>query len=193
MNFEEIKEKYTFEILNPKHDLSQFESDSNDLNDFLKNEALKQQNINLNLTRVILYNNNIIGYFSLLTDTIKLKGIKEEDVKKELKSKLPKIDEIPAIKIGRLAIDKKYTGNGLGSHILRNIIFNIQNIAKTQVGLRFITVDGYAKAYKFYTKHNGFTYLKTNKNEKSVDKINKIIQQNPNQIINLYLDIKHLE
>ena len=35
---------------------------------------------------------------------------------------------MPAIKIGRLAIDKKYSGQGLGSDILMNILFNIKNI-----------------------------------------------------------------
>ena len=36
MDIEYIKENYYFEILNEKHDLSNFECDSNDLTNFLK-------------------------------------------------------------------------------------------------------------------------------------------------------------
>ena len=43
MDYEYIKEHYNFEILSEEHDLSNFECDSDDLNDFLKNHALKQQ------------------------------------------------------------------------------------------------------------------------------------------------------
>ena len=43
MDIEYIKENYKFETLTEKHDLSNFECDSADLNDFLKNDALNQQ------------------------------------------------------------------------------------------------------------------------------------------------------
>ncbi len=43
--------------------------------------------------------------------------------------------------------------------MLVNILFNIKNIAETSVGLWFVTVDGYAKAYKFYVDYN-FVNLK---------------------------------
>ena len=48
-----------------------------------------------------------------------------------------------------------------------SVLFNIKNIAEINVGLRFVTVEGYASAYKFYTYHN-FINLK-----KDDDKIKK--------------------
>lgn len=53
-----------------------------------------------------------------------------------------------------------------------SILFNIKNIAENKVGLRFVTVEGYAKAYKFYTDNN-FTNLKKND-----DKIKEIRYHN---------------
>ena len=104
----------------------------------------------------------VVGYVSLLTDTIPLKDIRDEDTKQDIKDQLDitsKKRKLPAIKTGRLAVDEEYTHKGLGSEILMSILFNIKNIAENKVGLRFVTVEGYAKAYKFYTDNN-FTNLK---------------------------------
>ena len=192
MDIEYIKENYYFEILNEKHDLSNFECDSNDLTNFLKNDALKQQDMNLNLTQLVICDNEIVGFFSLLTDTLKLKTLENNNLKKEIKLELDisENNEIPAIKIGRLAIDKKYSKKGLGSHILRNILLSILNLSKTKVGLRFVTVDAYATALNFYVKKNNFSSRKSD--TATLKKIDKIKKQNPNRSFILYLDLKDI-
>lgn len=192
MDIEYIKENYYFEILNEKHDLSNFECDSNDLTNFLKNDALKQQDMNLNLTQLVICDNEIVGFFSLLTDTLKLKTLENNNLKKEIKLELDisENNEIPAIKIGRLAIDKKYSKKGLGSHILRNILLSILNLSKTKVGLRFVTVDAYATALNFYVKKNNFSSRKSD--TETLKKIDKIKKQKPNRSFILYLDLKDI-
>ena len=175
-----------------KHDLSNFECDSNDLTNFLKNDALKKQDMNLNLTQLVICDNEIVGFFSLLTDTLKLKTLENNNLKKEIKLELDisENNEIPAIKIGRLAIDKKYSKKGLGSHILRNILLSILNLSKTKVGLRFVTVDAYATALNFYVKKNNFSSRKSD--TETLKKIDKIKKQNPNRSFILYLDLKDI-
>lgn len=192
MDIEYIKENYYFEILNEKHDLSNFECDSNDLTNFLKNDALKQQDMNLNLSQLVICDNEIVGFFSLLTDTLKLKTLENNNLKKEIKLELDisENNEIPAIKIGRLAIDKKYSKKGLGSHILRNILLSILNLSKTKVGLRFVTVDAYATSLNFYVKKNNFSSRKSD--TETLKKIDKIKKQNPNRSFILYLDLKDI-
>lgn len=192
MDIEYIKENYYFEILNEKHDLSNFECDSNDLTNFLKNDALKQQDMNFNLTQLVICDNEIVGFFSLLTDTLKLKTLENNNLKKEIKLELDisENNEIPAIKIGRLAIDKKYSKKGLGSHILRNILLSILNLSKTKVGLRFVTVDAYATSLNFYVKKNNFSSRKSD--TETLKKIDKIKKQNPNRSFILYLDLKDI-
>ena len=37
-------------------------------------------------------------------------------------------------------------------------------LSKTKVGLRFITVEGYAMAFNFHVKKNNFTIVKVMKN-----------------------------
>ncbi len=195
MDVEYIKENYEFETLTQEHDFSNFECASKDLNDFIKNDALKQQKDKINITKVICCDGEIIGFVSLLTDTIPLKNIRDEHIKWDLKphfnkdiNKVPKKKPLPAIKIGRFAVDKRYTGKGLGSHILRNVINSIRNLSENTVGLRFIVVEGYASAYNFYVVQNHFSNLK--KDDKIIkEKLDKIIQQNPEQTFYLYLDL----
>ena len=54
MNLEYIKENYIFEKLTEEHNLEDFDCESEDLTDFLKNDALKQQKMHLNLTHLVV-------------------------------------------------------------------------------------------------------------------------------------------
>ena len=187
-----IKDNYIFETLNENHNLDEFECESKDLTDFLKNDALKQQNMNLNLTHLIICDSVVVGYVSILTDSMKLKILEDETVKNEICKELSisENNEIPAIKIGRFAIDKKYAKQGLGSHIFRNVLLSILDISQNIVGLRFITVDAYASAFSFYVDKNKFRYHK--KDQKLVDKIDVIKKQDPERNISLYKDLKSI-
>lgn len=174
--------------------MSNFKCASDDLNNFLKDDALTQQKNKLNLTKVVMCDDILVGYVSLLTDTIPLKDIRDKDTKQDIKDQLDIISKkrkLPAIKIGRFAIDEKYSKKGLGSEILMSILFNVKNIAENNVGLRFVTVEGYASAYKFYTRHN-FTNLKKD-DEKINEKLDTIIEKDPEQTFYLYLDLRVLE
>lgn len=191
MTIKEIKDNYYFENLSDKHDLSEFDCGDKDLNDFLKNDALAQQNARLNVTKLIMCDGNIIGFTSLLTDGIMIKKIRNEKVKLEIKEKLninSNKKSISAVKIGRLAIDKKYARKGLGSHILNNILKNLKDISEKEVGFRFIIVEGYAKAFNFYVTKNGFEHLKNDEND--INNIEFIAKRDPTRKFYLYFDLE---
>ena len=65
MEIDYIKENYRFEILTNQHDLSKFNCGVEDLNNFLKYDALNQQDMNLNLTHLVICDDEIIGFVSL--------------------------------------------------------------------------------------------------------------------------------
>jgi predicted GNAT family N-acyltransferase len=83
----------------------------------------------------------------------------------------------PAVKIGRLAVAKKYMGSGFGKLIIQ-IVREMYTSAQQQAGCRFITVDAYRNALTFYEK-NQFTYL-TDKDKSKETRI-------------MYFDLKSLE
>jgi len=182
-----ILNNYTFEKLSKNHNLSKFDCGSDDLNDFLKNDALKQQEENLNITQLVICDNEIIGFFSILADTIKISHIRDKETIGIIKEQKPMVKNLPGVKIGRFAISKEYTSQGIGSHILDNVLYNIK-ILSQKIGLRIISVEGYAKAYNFYVKYNNFNNLK--KDDKKLERLEKIIKTNPNHTFYLYRDIK---
>ena len=194
MEIKDIKENYYFETLTDKHDLSYFDCGDEELNNFLKEDALKLQKSKLSLTKLIACNGKIVGYFSVLTDGIMIKKINNEKIKLDIKEQLDiheKSKLLPAVKIGRLAIDKEFIGKGLGTQILREILFNLKRISETKVGFRFVIVEGYAKAINFYIINNGFEYLK--KDDVKIKEIDFISQRDPTKKFFLYFDLEKFE
>ena len=85
---------------------------------------------------------------------------------------------------------KKFSGKSLGTHILRNVLLNLKRISDNEVGFRFIIVEGYAKAFKFYTVKNSFVNLKDDGQIKNIDFISN---RNPKKKFYLYFDLKNIE
>lgn len=196
MKVEYIKKNYRFETLNKNHDLSDFKSESDELNDFIKNDALNQQIDKLNLTKLVICDDEIIGFVTLLTDTIEIKKIRDDFAKENIKNHLntenrevSKSTLLPAIKIGCFAIAEKYSKQGLGTIIFRNIMYNLKLMSENNIGFRFVVVEGYARAYKLYVYHNKFVHLK--KDDKEIEKnLEKIIKRDPEKTFYLYRDLK---
>ncbi|MGL4670335.1 MAG: N-acetyltransferase, partial [Methanobacteriaceae archaeon] len=182
-----IINNYEITKLSFSYDFSQFDCGFEDLNDFIQNDALIQQSAKLNVTYAVIYQNKILAYFSILADNILFKNLGSEI---EDLSEIGHYKTYPAVKIGRLAIDKKYQKLGLGNDILKQIIMNI-NFYSEKLGIRFITVDAYAYAFKFYVLKNMFSPFE---NElKNVVKIDKMIQREKTRTIALYKDLKKKE
>lgn len=62
----------------------------------------------------------------------------------------------PTVKVGRLAVNEIYSGQGLGTFILDNIKYAFSNVK--WLGCRFITVDALKTAVPFYER-NGFRFI----------------------------------
>ena len=61
--------------LDENDDLSSFNCISEELNDFLKNDALFDQKNLVNRTQLCFWNNELVGFFSLAADTIETKSV----------------------------------------------------------------------------------------------------------------------
>ena len=102
----------------------------------------------------------LIGYFTLSADTIKLTPSEKE------RANLNEVSfmSLPAIKIGKLAINKglsqEASRKGYGSFAIEMAVSKAYEILKTGVACRFITVDADIeydpRTPEFYEK-NGFS------------------------------------
>lgn len=117
-------------------------------------------------TYVLEDNGQIIAYFSLLNDKVSKLDATGSSWKR-LKKLFPRskhFSSYPAIKIGRLAVDKKYEGKGVGRKLMNRIKEDLRETSKASA-FRFLTVDAYLSAVPFYEK-NGFKMLLNNDENK---------------------------
>jgi len=117
-----------------------FDCGDDDLNEFLLVDSYDNIRNNLYTIFLCFYYEAVIGFFSLSADSIKVN------------EKLPvKYSSYPAIKIGRLAVDKGFQNLNVGSMMISWIIGFCRNLS-LEIGIRFISVDAYnnEKTINFY-------------------------------------------
>ncbi|MDR2964054.1 MAG: GNAT family N-acetyltransferase [Bacteroidales bacterium] len=145
-----------------------FDCGKDDLNKFLKNDAKKYLNDLFAVTYVLQTNTETIAYFSLSNDRIARIDVSKTEWNRLSRSVAnnKRKKSHPAVKIGRLAVNKKSAQVGFG----RIIVFYVKKLyAETlqTAGCRFITVDAYAEVTDFYEK-NGFKFMtETDKDEET--------------------------
>ncbi|MDR3184863.1 MAG: GNAT family N-acetyltransferase [Prevotellaceae bacterium] len=151
----------TVDIVKLENDMEveSFESEDRDLNDFLLNDARDYLKSLLAVTYLLKIGDETVAYFSLSNDNL-IKNDSERPVWNRINRFIPnnkRRRSYPAVKIGRLAVAKKYAGKGLG----KRIILAIQNMyinEPQRAGCRFLMVDAYRGALPFYQK-NDFKFL----------------------------------
>lgn len=158
MTPEEFKEKFSVRRLDVGETITAFDCGDDDLNDFLLNESRFYREALLSVTYVVEENatGDVIAYFSLSNDKIAISDFESKtDFNRFRKHRFvneKRLKSYPAIKIGRLAIDKKVHHSSLGSLLLNFIEYYF--IEDNKSGCRFVTVDAYVNAIPFYIKNN---------------------------------------
>jgi len=127
-------------------DFSDFFCEEEELNDYLRNDAKKECADMFSTTHLLYYQGDLVGYFSLVTDTI---------IDKRLRRSIcyPYGDQLPAIKIARLARDAKYKKCGIGFIIMQKIFLLTYFITK-KAGCRLLTVDAKESAIHYYEEYS---------------------------------------
>jgi len=138
--------------LNKRHDLTSFESTNADLNDFLKNNALTDQEWMVSKTYLCYWKKSIVGYITLVTDTLEVKVVDEEDSIEGYP-----YHKYPCVRIARLAVDKTFERRGIGRFLMLAAIGMAIDVS-SMIGCRYITVDSKTESVIFYEKH-GFKLI----------------------------------
>ena len=136
-----------------------FESEDEELNDFLLNDAGNYLVQRLAVTYVIENETDTIAYFCLSNDTVQ-RFMADKAGWKNIRKRIPNAklrSSYPAVKIGRLAVSKKYAGSGFGKLMIQ-IVREMFVSGTQQTGCRFVTVDAYRNATDFYLR-NEFAFL----------------------------------
>ena len=125
-----------------------FDCGSPVLNDFLRFYALRKDRLSIGKTFVAVdEEGNVAGYVTLSNAEVEARKF-PEDVRK----KLPRYP-VPAVRIGKLAVDARFRGIGLGSWLLRRAIEKALMVS-AEVGLYAVIVDAIGETAKgFYLKY----------------------------------------
>ena len=145
--------------LNKNHNLSSFSCLTRELNDFLKNDALNDQNNLISRTSLCFWKNELVGFFTLIADTIEAKavidGLEHYDYRK-----------YPGVKIARLAVDSRFERIGIGTYLLLAAIGKTLSVCDS-IGCRYILVDSKRNSIGFY-QLNEFKLVEKYKNREFV-------------------------
>ncbi|MDE7412496.1 MAG: GNAT family N-acetyltransferase [Muribaculaceae bacterium] len=141
-------------------DIKPFKCSDEDLNEFLLEDAKHFQKELMAVTYLLedMEQHKTAAYFSLLADKITFNP-EERSRWNRLNRNIPNSKRrrsYPAVKVGRLAVSKDFTSQGLGTFILDNIKYAFSNVKR--LGCRFITVDALSSAVTFYER-NGFQFF----------------------------------
>jgi GNAT superfamily N-acetyltransferase len=140
-------------LLTQAHDGSAFDSGEPVLDDWLRQRAWNNLQAAASRTYVVCPKGamSIIGYSAL-----SMGQILAQDVTGSMRRNMPKF--IPAVTLGRLAIDRAWQGKGLGRALLADVIARAQR-ASSEVSARLVIVHAISPAAEAFYLHHGFTRL----------------------------------
>ena len=146
------------EIISKEHKsiISNFCTYEADLKDYLVEDALFHQENKVSKTFLLFNNNSLVGYVTLLCDSLRVEG----EIQGYFKNKNILYKTLPAIKIGRLAVDDKYQRKGFGRRLVHIAYTYAKEISNNYCGCRFLILD--AKINKEKEKDSLHFYKKMN-------------------------------
>lgn len=134
--------------ISDEHEFIHFESGELSLDEWLKKRALKNQISGASRCFVLCDRKKVIGYYCLSAG-----AISHESTPKTLRRNMP--DPLPVLLLGRLAIDKNYHNQGLGSALLRDAMLRTISVAN-DAGIFAILVHALSEQAKRFYLSRGF-------------------------------------
>jgi GNAT superfamily N-acetyltransferase len=141
---------YIIEPLGAQHDRKAFSSGEPSLDTYLQRQAGQDVKRDLAACYVLCERDStaILGYFTLSASSVELR-----DLPPELAKRAGRYPLVPAVLLGRLAVDQQAQGGGLGAVLLADAL---QRALQTGVGVKLVIVDALSdRAVRFY-EHHGF-------------------------------------
>jgi len=137
------------------HYTEDFQSGEDSLDSWLHERAMDNMQMGASRTYVICSSEShrVIGYYALC-----MGHILGSEVTSSMRRNMPRY--IPAVILGRLAIDKDWQGRGLGKALLQDAVQKAVR-ASLEISARLVIVHAISlQAEAFYT-HHGFVRLPT--------------------------------
>lgn len=147
--------RYTpVEPLTEKHELDEFRSGEASLDEWVAERAWANQLAGFSRTYVTTDGVRVVGYYAISSF-----AILRADATRRARKQGPR--QIPAILLGRLAVDEEHQGHGLGAGLLRHAM-ELTVAASEAIGVRVLVLNAiHDRAADFYRRF-GFESSPTN-------------------------------
>ncbi|MGE3993786.1 GNAT family N-acetyltransferase [Pseudorhodoplanes sp.] len=138
------------EPIGPEHDLTNFNSGEPTLDDWLRRRAIRNEVGGASRTYVVCNgkSNRVIAYYCLATG-----AIAHSAVGGRIRRNMP--DPIPAMVLGRMAVDLNFHRSGLGKALLRDAALRTLQAAQL-AGIRVLLVHAISESAKKFYAEFGF-------------------------------------
>ncbi|MGC2769523.1 MAG: GNAT family N-acetyltransferase [Candidatus Acidiferrum sp.] len=137
------------EHLTEAHGVSAFDCGVADLNDWLKQRALSNEESGASRTYVVCAAGRVVGYYALASGSVAV-----VNAPGRVRRNMP--NPLPVMILGRLAVDKSWHGRNVGRSLLRDAVLRTLQAAEIS-GIRALVVHAISEnAKRFYERH-GFS------------------------------------
>jgi len=138
---------------NAHHAIDQFECGKDSLDRYLRESARRDRSFGIAVVYVLACGPTVIGYYTLHQHVIEA-----EQMPEKLGKRLSRYSVYPATLIGRLAIDRRYAGQGFGRDLMLDALTRALESASTVASVGVVVDALDEEAQKFY-EHYGFILL----------------------------------
>lgn len=138
--------------LDTTHDRTAFNSGAEPLDRYLREQV--SQDIRRRVAACFVAvsdGNRIAGYYTLASASLLLAALPASTGKK-----LPRYPTVPAVRMGRLAVDQVFKGQGLGGALLADAL---DRAARSGIAAYALMVDAKDEAAVAFYRHHGFIAL----------------------------------
>jgi ribosomal protein S18 acetylase RimI-like enzyme len=144
---------FHLEALESHHDRSTFASGKERLDHYFQTQVTQdiRRRIANCFVAVEVETRQVVAYYTIASASVSTPDLPSEDAKR-----LPRYPTMPAVRIGRLAVDRRYQGRGLGKALLADAAMKVVAAAPASFALLVDAKDD--QAASFY-KHHGFRPL----------------------------------
>lgn len=144
---------FRLEPLSDEHDRASFASGEDALDRYLRTQAT--QDIRRRIASCFVATEAATGRLAAYY-TIASASIPTPDLPAEMTRRLPRYQALPAVRIGRLAVDLKFRGRGLGAAMLADAV---RRSLRAPPAVFTLLVDAKNEEASAFYKHHGFRPL----------------------------------
>ena len=133
-------------------DRTAFDSGSEPLDQYFQRQVTQDMRRRVTACFVALAGETrIAGYYTLASASLLL-----SDLPSHLGKKLPRYPSVPAVRMGRLAVDRRFGGQGLGGALLADAL---DRTIRSEIAVYALLVDAKDESAASFYRHHGFIPL----------------------------------